>query len=78
MLIQTSRSPLTTVAVLLASVGAINWGLIGILDFNLVEYLLGHGTLVTKIVYSLVGISGILTLGNLVQILMSPGIKKVD
>lgn len=78
MLIQTSKSPLTTAAMILTSVGAINWGLIGILDFNLVGYLLGNNVLATKIVYTLIGISGILTLANLSQILSSPGIKKVD
>ena len=32
------------IALLLASVGAINWGLIGIFDFNLVTFLFGSGS----------------------------------
>ena len=40
-------------------IGAVNWGLIGFFDFNLVEMILGEGTLFTKIIYMLVGVSGL-------------------
>ena len=43
-------------------VGAINWGLIGLLDFNLVNYIFGD-TLISKIIYILVGISGLINIG---------------
>ena len=43
----------------IAIIGAINWGLVGLLDLNLVERLLGEGTTVTRIVYGLVGLSGL-------------------
>jgi len=43
-------------------VGAINWGLIGLLDFNLVSYIFGD-TLISKIIYILVGISGLINIG---------------
>lgn len=55
------------VALVIATIGAINWGLIGIFDFNLVEYLFGDGTLLTRIVYILVFISGLLQLGILTK-----------
>lgn len=45
----------------LAAIGALNWGSIGILDVNFVEALLGMGTL-TRVVYVLVGLSGIFLL----------------
>ena len=44
-------------------VGAVNWGLIGIFDFNLVAYLFGGGSLLSRIVYALVGVCGIVNLG---------------
>ncbi len=47
------------VAMLLVSVGAINWGLKGLLDLNLVESLLGAGSLLEKVVYILIGVSGV-------------------
>lgn len=46
-------------------IGAINWGLIGILDFNLVDMLFGAGSMLSRIVYSLVGITGLINIGIL-------------
>lgn len=51
------------IALALAVIGCLNWGLVGIFDFNLVEYLFGDGTLLTRLVYILVLISGLVTLG---------------
>lgn len=42
----------------LVVVGAINWGLWGAFDYNLVEMIFGMGML-TKWVYILVGVSGL-------------------
>lgn len=47
------------IALALIIIGAINWGLIGLFRFNLVEMLFGDMTLLARIVYSLVGISGL-------------------
>ena len=47
------------IALALIIIGAINWGLIGLFRFNLVELLFGDMTLLARIVYSLVGISGV-------------------
>ena len=40
-------------------IGAINWGLIGLLNFNLVETIFGVDSLFTNIIYTLVGICGL-------------------
>lgn len=47
------------IAELLVIIGAINWGLVGLFNFNLVDTLLGSGSILAKIVYILVGISGV-------------------
>ncbi len=47
------------IALLLVIIGAINWGLIGIFNFNLVSTLFGDMSIISRIVYILVGISGI-------------------
>ena len=47
----------------LSIVGALNWGLAGLFDFNLVEYLFGAGALLTRIVYVLVMLAGLITIG---------------
>ena len=53
------------IALAIATIGCVNWGLVGLFDFNLVEFLFGDGTLLTRIVYVLVAISGLLQLGIL-------------
>ena len=47
------------IALVLIIIGAINWGLIGLFNFNLVSLLFGDMTVLSRIVYSLVGISGL-------------------
>ena len=48
----------------LAIIGALNWGLIGLTNTNFVEQILGTGTIITKIVYILVGLSGLALLAS--------------
>ena len=40
-------------------IGAVNWGLIGFFGFNLVTFLFGEMTLLSRIVYAVVGLSGL-------------------
>jgi uncharacterized membrane protein YuzA (DUF378 family) len=40
-------------------VGGLNWGLVGVAKFDLVAALFGAGSLVSNIVYSLVGLSAV-------------------
>ncbi len=47
------------IALVLIIIGAINWGLIGIFNFNLVEAIFGNMTVLSRIVYGLVGVSGL-------------------
>lgn len=54
------KCPLHKAAVLLVWVGALNWGLVGALDFNLVNKLLGAWPTVEKVAYILVGVSALL------------------
>jgi uncharacterized membrane protein YuzA (DUF378 family) len=50
-------------ALAISIIGCINWGLVGLLNFNLVEYLLGDGSLITRIIYVLVMVAGLITAG---------------
>ena len=47
------------IALLLVIIGAINWGLVGLFEFNLVDFLFGSGSILARIIYSLVGIAGL-------------------
>lgn len=46
-------------ALALTIVGAINWGLIGFFRFDLVAFLFGEMTLLSRIVYAVVGVCGL-------------------
>ena len=46
-------------------IGAINWGLIGLLDFDLVAFLFGEMSMLSRVVYTLVGITGLVNIGIL-------------
>lgn len=41
------------------AIAAINWGLVGILNINLVELLLGSGSVLTKVTYGVIGLVGV-------------------
>lgn len=47
------------VALTVAIIGAINWGLIGLLNFDLVAFIFGEMSWLSRTVYALVGLSGI-------------------
>lgn len=51
----------TVIAFVLAIVGAVVWGLVGIFDFNVVAAIFGAGAdaVVSRIIYTLVGVSGL-------------------
>lgn len=50
------------VAQVLVIIGAINWGLIALFRFDLVAAIFGDMTVLARIVYGLVGISGLWTI----------------
>ena len=61
---------LNVIALTLTIIGAINWGLIGLFDFNLVALIFdGVDSLFTKIIYILVGICGIINIKLLIDVI---------
>jgi uncharacterized membrane protein YuzA (DUF378 family) len=54
-----SWKPVDVVAYVLIIVGALNWGLIGFFNFNLVAWLFGEMSTISRIIYALVGLAGI-------------------
>ncbi|GKV69290.1 hypothetical protein NCCP2716_17880 [Sporosarcina sp. NCCP-2716] len=57
---------ISRIALALVIIGALNWGLIGLFQFDLVATLFGgQDSLLARVVYTLVGISGIISLGLL-------------
>jgi uncharacterized membrane protein YuzA (DUF378 family) len=50
------------IAWILLIVGGLNWGLVGIFQFDLVAALLGAGSMLSNVVYILVGVSAVLAI----------------
>lgn len=56
---------LNLIALVLVVIGGLNWGLVGLFDFNVVTYILGAMPAVVRIVYVLVGLSAVALLPKL-------------
>lgn len=50
------------IGLLLAVIGALNWGLIGFLQYDLVADLFGTGSVLTRWIYALVGVGGVVSI----------------
>ena len=50
---------LNVITLILVIIGGINWGLVGLFDWNLVGAIFSFAPVITKIIYILVGLSGL-------------------
>ena len=50
------------IALTFTIIGAINWGLVGLFDFNLVDFIFGAGSVVSRIIYTVVAIAGLINI----------------
>ena len=62
-------STLQKICLCITIIGAINWGLVGLLEFNLVEAIFGTTSIIPRVIYSLVGLTGLINVGILVMCL---------
>ena len=56
------------IALILNIIGGINWGLVGLFDYNLVDSLFGEGSVIAKVIYVLVGISALFAITAVVKL----------
>ena len=56
---------LQKIALVFTIIGAIVWGIIGIFDFNVINYLFSNVFIVAKIIYIIVGLCGLINIGLL-------------
>jgi uncharacterized membrane protein YuzA (DUF378 family) len=68
-----SMNAFTKTLIIIASIGALNWGLIGFFNFNLVDAIFGGGSheetsIVSRIIYAIVGVAGLATLLTLPKV----------
>ena len=53
---------LQRICLVLTIIGAIVWGLIGVFDFNLVATIFGDNSMLSRVIYTLVGIAGLINI----------------
>jgi len=58
---------MNTVALILMIVGALNWLLVGLFQFNAVAWIFGAGTVWARIIYSIVGLAAVWGVAMLFQ-----------
>ena len=73
-----STSGITKALTYLAIIGAVNWGLIGFFNFNLVDAIFGGGSAeetsaASRVVYALVGVAGVIAAVLLPKLHATPG-----
>lgn len=56
---------LQKVALIFTIIGAINWGLIGLFDIDLIATLFGNMSILSRIIYVVVGVCGLINIGIL-------------
>ena len=60
------RNITSVIVLVLVIIGALNWLLIGVFSFDLVSFLFGTMSVVSRVVYGLVGLAGIWLIGSAV------------
>ena len=61
-------STLQKICLCITIIGGINWGLVGLFDYNLVDSLFGEGSVIAKVIYVLVGISALFAITTVVKL----------
>ena len=57
-----AKTTLDWIALVLVIIGGLNWGLVGLLDIDLVALIFGAGSLLAKVVYVVVGLAALYTI----------------
>lgn len=52
-------------ALIFTIIGALNWGLVGIFDFNVVDYLFSSIDMIRRLIYIIIAICGVINIGLL-------------
>ena len=58
---------LQKVCLVITIIGGLNWGLIGLLDFNIIDTIFTAGSVVARLIYTIVGITSMINIGILVM-----------
>jgi len=57
-------------------VGGLNWGLVGLFEWNLVDFIFGSGSVLSRIVYVVVGASALWQIGDILSHARQPDLER--
>ena len=55
------------ICLVITIIGGLNWWLVGLLDFNIIDAIFTAGSVISRIIYSIVGITSIINIGILLM-----------
>ena len=58
---------LQKICLVITIIGGLNWGLVGLLDFNIIDAIFTADSIISRIIYSIVGITSIINIGILLM-----------
>ena len=58
---------LQKICLVITIIGGLNWGLVGLLDFNIIDAIFTAGSIISRIIYSIVRITSIINIGILLM-----------
>ena len=58
---------LQKICLVITIIGGLNWGVVGLLDFNIIDAIFTAGSVISRIIYSIVGITSIINIGILLM-----------
>lgn len=58
---------LQKICLVITIIGGLNWGLVGLLDFNIIDAIFTADSVISRIIYSIVGITSIINIGILLM-----------
>ena len=53
------RNPADLIALILVIIGGLNWGIIGLFNYNVVDAIFGVGSTISRIIYIIVGLAAL-------------------
>ncbi|HEX5797718.1 MAG TPA: DUF378 domain-containing protein [Candidatus Saccharimonadales bacterium] len=62
-------NPIEKVAYILLVIGGINWGLVGWVDYNLVDEIFGVGSTASRVIYAVVGVAAVYVIYSLAMMM---------
>ena len=72
----TRNTTMDQISWVLTAIGAVNWGLVSLADFDLVATIFGERSFLSRIVYGLVGAAGIWSIAHLFQMMGRPQMER--